>query len=85
MPTLKCCVNLWRDKTLLRYMYFCSENNRCFVAKNRFTWSKELGTVIISYDSVAMYTLWMPKVYLKTTGVFWSKEHNCHIIVVLNK
>ena len=25
-------------------------------------------------DSVAMYTLWMPKVYLKTTGVFGQKN-----------
>ena len=31
--------------------------------------------IILWTCSVATYTLWRPKVSLKTTGVFWSKGH----------
>ena len=86
MPTLKCCVNLWGDKTLLRYHIhvFLLRKQQVFCGQKQVHLVKGTGHCDNPVDSVAMYTLWKPKVYLKTTVVFWSKEHNYHIIVVLN-
>ena len=76
MPTLRCCIICGETKhsSDTIYMYWAQKTTgvlRLKVGTPSQSIHNYLGTVTV--DKVATCTLWTPKIFLKTTGVFWSK------------